>query len=147
MDFKEIEEKEVIGKGARLIGKVSDIEFDTNTWKITHICVEVNKNVVDDLGLKKPMIGNAKATIPIEIIDAISDRILLKNESLDELKKVITPLSSFLDKAKKKAGEEAKKTAEEAKKATAKGAEEAKKVSAKVAEEAKEAADKVKEKL
>jgi sporulation protein YlmC with PRC-barrel domain len=89
MDFKEIQGKEVIDKGARLIGKVSDIEFDTNTWKITHICVDVNKNVVDDLGLKKPMIGNAKATIPIEIIDATSDRVLLKNESVEDLKKVM----------------------------------------------------------
>jgi len=94
MEYKEIEGKEVIGKQAHLIGKVSEIEFDTKTWKVTHVCVDVNKNIVEDLGLKKPTIGTVKATIPVEIIDAISDRILLGNESLDELKKVIKPKRS-----------------------------------------------------
>ena len=90
MEYKdEIEGKEVIDKLAHLIGKVSNIKVDTNTWKITHVCVDVEKNMVNGLGLKKPMIGSAKAAIPIEMIDAISDRILLKNASLDELKKAI----------------------------------------------------------
>lgn len=89
MDFKEIEGKEVIGKQAQIIGKVCGIEVDTNTWKVMHICVEVDKNVVESLGLKKPKIGNVKVNIPTEIIDVTSDRILLKNESLDDLKKVI----------------------------------------------------------
>ncbi len=56
--------------------------------------MDVNKNIVEDLGLRKPMIGNVKVTIPVEMIQAISDRVLLKNESVDELKKVIKPLSS-----------------------------------------------------
>ena len=94
MEFKEIEGKEVIGKLAHLIGKVSEIVFDTNTWKITHICVDVDKNIVETLGLKKPMLGSAKATIPIEMVEAISDRILLKNASMDELKQVMTSKSS-----------------------------------------------------
>ena len=94
MEYKKIEGKEVIGGLAHIIGKVSAIEVDTNTWKVTHICVDVDKNVVEDLGLKKPMIGSVKATIPIEMIDSIGDRILLKNRSIDDLKKVIKPLKS-----------------------------------------------------
>jgi sporulation protein YlmC with PRC-barrel domain len=38
------------------------------------------------------MIGSAKATIPVEMIKAVSDRILLKNASVDDLKQVIKPL-------------------------------------------------------
>jgi sporulation protein YlmC with PRC-barrel domain len=94
MEYKEIEGKEVIGGLAHNIGKVSGIEIDTNTWKVTHICVDVDKNIVENLGLKKSIIGSTKATIPIEMIDAISDRILLKNASVDDLKKVIKPLKS-----------------------------------------------------
>ena len=94
MEYKKIEGKEVIGGLAHTIGKVSDIEVNTNTWKITHICVDVDKNVVEDLGLKKPIIGSVKATIPVEMIQAISDSILLKNASVDDLKKVIKPLKS-----------------------------------------------------
>ena len=94
MKAKEIEGKEVIGKQAQLIGKVFEIEVDTNTWKVTHIYVDMDKNIVESLGLKKPKIGVVKATIPIEMIDVASDRILLKNESLDDLKKAIKPLQS-----------------------------------------------------
>jgi sporulation protein YlmC with PRC-barrel domain len=94
LEYKEIEGKEVLGKLAHLIGKVSEIEVDTNTWKVTHICVDIDKNIVEDLGLKKPRIGSVRVTVPTEMINATSDRIILKNETLDELKKVIQPLKS-----------------------------------------------------
>ena len=94
MEYKEIEGKEVIDKQAHLIGKVCEIALDPNIWKVTHICVDMDKNIVEKIGLKKPLIGSVKATIPIEMIHAMSDRILLRNESLDELKQVIKPKSS-----------------------------------------------------
>ena len=88
MEYKEIEGKEVIGGLAHTIGKVSDIEVDTNTWKVTHICVDVDKNVVEDLGLKKPMIGSIKVGAPVETIGVISDRVIL-NKTMNELKDII----------------------------------------------------------
>ena len=89
MEYKEIEGKEVLGKLAHLVGKVSGLEIDTTNWKVTHLVLDVEKKAVEDLGLKKPLIGSAKATVPTEMIHAISDRIILKNESIDELKSVI----------------------------------------------------------
>jgi hypothetical protein len=53
----------------------------------------------------------------------------------------------FVDNAKKKAEEEAKKAAAEAKKVGEKGAEEAKKAGSKVEDETKKAANKVKKKM
>lgn len=89
MDSKNIEGKEVIaGKSARLLGKVEGIEVDTTNWKVTSIRLDVDKNVVEDLGLKKPRLGGVKVTFPVEIIDGISDKIILR-ENLDEFKNII----------------------------------------------------------
>jgi sporulation protein YlmC with PRC-barrel domain len=89
MDSKNIEGKEVIaGKSARLIGKVEGIEVDTASWKVTSIRLDVDKNVIEDLGLKKPRIGGIKVVFPVEIIDGISDKIIL-TESLDQLKNIV----------------------------------------------------------
>ncbi len=48
----------------------------------------MDKNVIEDLGLKKPMLGSVKITFPVEIVDGISDKIILK-ETTDQLKTII----------------------------------------------------------
>ena len=88
MDLKEIEGKEVIAGKARILGKVVSVEIDTENWKVTNIQLEVDKNVLDELGLKKPMLGSVKITFPVEIVDGISDKIILK-ETVDQLKNII----------------------------------------------------------
>lgn len=89
MQYKEIEGKEVIGKLGRVVGKISEMNVDTNTWKVTHVFLTLDKNIVEDLGFKKPRIGSLKASIPIEAIEAISDRVILRNESLEDLRKIL----------------------------------------------------------
>ena len=88
MDLKEIEGKEVIAGKARILGKVVSVEIDTENWKVTNIQLEVDKNVLDELGLKKPILGSVKITFPVEIVDGISDKIILK-ETVDQLKNII----------------------------------------------------------
>ena len=88
MDLKEIEGKEVIAGKARILGKVIGVEVDTETWKVTNLQLDLDKNVIEDLGLKKPMLGSVKITFPVEIVDGISDKIILK-ETTDQLKTII----------------------------------------------------------
>jgi len=88
MDFKEIEGKEVLGGQARVLGKVCGIEFDTNNWKVTHFCLDVDDDAAEELGLQKRRFGSVQVTIPVEKIDGISDSIIL-NKTIDELKTLI----------------------------------------------------------
>ena len=88
IDFKEIEGKEVICGEARFLGKVCGVEIDTKDWKVTYICLDVDKNIVEDLGLIKSRFGSVKVFIPTEKIDATSDRIIL-GESVEELRKIV----------------------------------------------------------
>ena len=84
--------KKVIDKKARLLGKVYEVEINTKDLKITNFYLDVDKDAVNDLGLKKPIIGSVKAIFPAEMVDAISDSIIL-NGIIGELKNIIKPLS------------------------------------------------------
>ena len=77
--------KKVLGNEAQILGKVSDIQFDTNTWNISDICIDLEKNVVETMGLQKPRLGGIKANIPVTEINAISDVVSLR-KSAAELK-------------------------------------------------------------
>jgi sporulation protein YlmC with PRC-barrel domain len=90
--YEEILGKKVIDKKARLLGKVYEIEINAKDLKITNFYLDVDKDAVNDLGLKKPIIGGVKAIFPTEMVDAISDSIIL-NGIISELKNIIKPLS------------------------------------------------------
>ena len=92
MKYEEIVGKKVIDKKARLLGKVNGVEVDAKAMKITHFYLDVDKDAVNDLGLKKPMMGSAKAVFPTEMVDAMSDSIIL-NGTISELKNIIRSTS------------------------------------------------------
>ena len=71
MKTSELFGKEVMDVNINKIGKVSDIEFDTNTWKISHLILKT--------GMVK------KNSISIDKIDKIGDGIVLNIEE-DKLK-------------------------------------------------------------
>ena len=71
MKTSELFGKEVMDVNINKIGKVSDIEFDTNTWKISHLIIKA--------GMVK------KNSISIDKIDKIGDGIVLNIEE-DKLK-------------------------------------------------------------
>jgi sporulation protein YlmC with PRC-barrel domain len=91
MKYGDIEGKEVIGKEARKLGKVWEIELDTKDWKVTDFYLDVDQDAAVDLGLSKSRLGSVKALLPTSMIHAISDRIIL-NETIDEVKKKLKPL-------------------------------------------------------
>ena len=92
MKYEEIVGKKVIDKKARLLGKVYEVEINEKDMKITYFYLDVDKDAVNDLGLKKPMIGSVKAVFPTEMVDAMSDSILL-NGTISELKNIIRATS------------------------------------------------------
>lgn len=75
--------KSVVGSDAQILGKISEIEFDKNTWNISDICVELEKNVVEAMGFKKPRLGGIKASIPVTEINALSDVVSLRKTAVE----------------------------------------------------------------
>ena len=77
--------KKVMGQQAKLLGDVCDIEFDEKTMMIKKICVQIKDDVAEEIGLDKSRLrGSIKIDIPVTLIKAISDVVML-DRSVKEL--------------------------------------------------------------
>ena len=67
MKFQELIDKDVFVGGGMKIGKVKDVLIDTEEWKITHLEIELEKNVAESvLGAKKGGVRNMLAISALE---------------------------------------------------------------------------------
>lgn len=64
--------KEIIDGDVKVVGKVHDVVFDTDTYEVTDIVVKGN-------GLSEQF-KSSEDLIPIELVKVIGDKILLKGE-------------------------------------------------------------------
>ena len=64
--------KEIIDGDVKIVGKVHDVVFDTDTYEVTDIVVKEN-------GLSEQF-KSSEDLIPIELVKVIGDKILLKGE-------------------------------------------------------------------
>jgi sporulation protein YlmC with PRC-barrel domain len=86
----ELQGKNVVGTGAKILGTVSDVEFDPTEWKITNVQVELSDDAVETLGFKKPHFGHVDILLSVEAVKAVADVVNLKN-AITELKEFIKP--------------------------------------------------------
>ncbi len=68
-----IQPKDVITTDGRRVGSLSGAWIDVGTWTVTSLTVNLDKTVVDELSLKKPLLRSAKTNIPTSLIKNISD--------------------------------------------------------------------------
>jgi len=85
MELSCTEEKEVITKDGRKIGNLVGARVDTDNWIVNSILVEVTKEMVIELGLKKSMLKSPRTTISTELVSISGDIIQLK-ATLEDLK-------------------------------------------------------------
>jgi len=83
MNFDELSKKYVICAGGFDLGEINGMEFDTNTWQVTHLHVKLSKSASEDLGFKKRF-RSSTVCFPISLVSKVGDNVLL-NKSLDEL--------------------------------------------------------------
>jgi sporulation protein YlmC with PRC-barrel domain len=72
-----IEDREVITTDGRNIGTLTGAWVDLGTWTVTALIVELNKDVVDELNVKKPALRTAKVNIPTNYVKNIADVVQL----------------------------------------------------------------------
>jgi sporulation protein YlmC with PRC-barrel domain len=77
MELGCMDHKDVITIDGRKIGLLVGANVDTNTWKVPNIIVEVNKELVVELGLQKSMLKSPKTNISTELINVVGDVIQL----------------------------------------------------------------------
>ncbi len=72
-----IDKKDVITTDGRNIGELTGAYIDVNSWAVTGLLVEINKDIVDELNMKKPMLRTAKAKIMTNLVRVVSDTVQL----------------------------------------------------------------------
>ncbi len=60
-----IGDRDVITNDGRNIGRLKGAWIDMGTWSVSALVVELNKDVVDELNVKKPMLRTAKVNLPL----------------------------------------------------------------------------------
>jgi sporulation protein YlmC with PRC-barrel domain len=73
MRIKDILGKEVLNTKVEVVGKITDIEIDSETYQIVNLIVQKG-NFSEKMSIKK-----SEDVIPIEMVSAIGDKILLKD--------------------------------------------------------------------
>jgi len=86
----ELEGKQVIEAGAKIIGAVAGIEIALSGWKVTHIRIELTNEMIEILGYKKPFLGHVEILLSVDAVNAIADVVSL-NKGIKELKDLIEP--------------------------------------------------------
>jgi sporulation protein YlmC with PRC-barrel domain len=75
-----LESKNVITTDGRMIGVLTGAWMDTSNWTITALVVELEKDVVEDLNVKKPFLRTAKVTVPTSTVLNIADVVQLNSD-------------------------------------------------------------------
>ena len=86
----ELEGKNVIGTGGKVVGTVSGMEFEHLSWKVTRLAVRMSEDAIQTLGYKKPFLGHVEILISVDAVKGVADVVTL-NKSITELRSAIEP--------------------------------------------------------
>lgn len=75
-----VESRNVITTDGRMIGTLTGAWMDTNNWTITSLVVELEKEVVEALNVKKPLLRTAKVSIPTSAVLNVADVVQLNTD-------------------------------------------------------------------
>ncbi|NLT37052.1 MAG: hypothetical protein GXX95_02710 [Methanomassiliicoccus sp.] len=73
MEMGCIKSRVVITTDGRKIGTLSGAWVDLKNWNVTALVVDLDKNVLEELNVKKPIIGSAKISLPTSSIMNMAD--------------------------------------------------------------------------
>ena len=79
MKVKKLNGLKVITLDAQNLGEIAGAQVDTDTWTITDLEVKLNKEAIQEMGLKKPKLGSLTVCLPITYIQNFGDVITLKH--------------------------------------------------------------------
>ncbi len=72
-----LSEKDVLTKDGRKAGVLVGANVETSDWTVPTISVEVNKDLVEKLGLKKSLLKNPRIKLRTDLIAVVGDVVQL----------------------------------------------------------------------
>jgi len=69
--------KKIITADGREVGEVGTLEIELDTWKIQWLELKLLRDVLETLGLKKPLFGTVHARLAPERVRSVTDNVVL----------------------------------------------------------------------
>jgi sporulation protein YlmC with PRC-barrel domain len=82
--FGELEGKGVLTQDGREVGAVDDIVIDYEAWTVRTLVVKLERELLEQFHMKKPMFGTQTIQIPVSYVSGVSDKVILQKK-LEEL--------------------------------------------------------------
>jgi len=74
--------KDVITQDGVDMGEVKDLDVDVGSWRVTGVVVKLNRDVLERLHMRRPMLGTQEILVATADVTGVSDRVVL-SRSLD----------------------------------------------------------------
>ena len=82
--FSELNGKDVLTQDGRECGQVEDVVFDSGTWSIGALVVKLERDLLEEFSMKKPMFGSQTIRLKTSYVSGIGDKVIL-HKALAEL--------------------------------------------------------------
>lgn len=77
LEMGDLEDRDIITTDGRVIGTLKGAWIDTSTWSVSSLVVELKKDVVDELNVKKPILKAAVVNLPVTYVQKVADIVQL----------------------------------------------------------------------
>ena len=64
LEMGDLEDRDIITTDGRIIGQLKGAWIDTSNWSVANLVVDLNKDVVEELNVKKPILRLPASTCP-----------------------------------------------------------------------------------
>ncbi len=71
---------QVVGTGGKVLGQVLDIQLEPSMWKMPTLAIRVEREVMEHMKMKKPLIGRGQLTLSMVHVNSIKDFIMLNTD-------------------------------------------------------------------
>ena len=90
LNSNDMKGKEVVSPQGSVIGKVTAINFDPSTWRVSSLEVALDRKLAEDIGVKKRF-GRTDMPLKASLVGQVGEKVLV-NASREELVQYVTDL-------------------------------------------------------
>jgi sporulation protein YlmC with PRC-barrel domain len=79
IDSPKLQSKKVFSQDGREVGEIEGFSFDSD-WNVVSFTLRVRREVLEELGLKKPMMGTQTVELNVDQVSGLSDSLILRTK-------------------------------------------------------------------
>lgn len=75
---KDVIGKAVLSQDGREIGQIAGFELDVEQWRVVSVQVKLKRALLEELNVKRPLVGSPTVTLPVAEFAGIGDSAVLR---------------------------------------------------------------------